>query len=219
MRKPTTSFAPGTDGDQLLTTIIDQQICLMLHDGEKGKLDLAVGLSQSGGSDMCDYSLHNVRSRPAKVGNKLTTRDFGTVHAGVCSPPRFNEFSAVPNQRSVGAKATCAGSLSRYGRPIPNRVRVDPIPQFFTGGPSLCIIVTIYADKISREPVAITAAKTPAMVRPVRRSLQTTFEGLTVIVTECACYARCEPSLVHITKSMIQLQLETAVHASDYVFQ
>ena len=46
MRKPTTSFAPGTDGDQLLTTIIDQQICLMLHDGEKGKLDLAVGLSQ-----------------------------------------------------------------------------------------------------------------------------------------------------------------------------
>jgi hypothetical protein len=27
---------------------------------------------------MCDYSLHNVASRPAKVGDKLTTRDFGT---------------------------------------------------------------------------------------------------------------------------------------------
>jgi hypothetical protein len=27
---------------------------------------------------MCDYSLHNVTSRPAKVGDKLTTRDFGT---------------------------------------------------------------------------------------------------------------------------------------------
>ena len=26
---------------------------------------------------MCDYSLHNVKSRPAKVGDKLTTRDFG----------------------------------------------------------------------------------------------------------------------------------------------
>ena len=58
------------------------RICLMLHDGEKGKLDLAVGLSQSGGSDMCDYSLHNVRSRPAKVGDKLTTRDFGTGTRG-----------------------------------------------------------------------------------------------------------------------------------------
>lgn len=26
---------------------------------------------------MCDYSLYNVKSRPAKVGEKLTTRDFG----------------------------------------------------------------------------------------------------------------------------------------------
>ena len=70
------------------------------------------------------------------------------------------------------------------------RVRIDPVPQFLICGPSLCIIVTIYADKISREPVAIAAAKTPAVVRPGRRSLQTTCEGLTVIVTECACYAR-----------------------------
>ena len=31
---------------------------------------------------MCDYSLQNVRSRPAKVGDKLTTRHFGTVTRG-----------------------------------------------------------------------------------------------------------------------------------------
>jgi hypothetical protein len=31
---------------------------------------------------MCDYSLENVRSRPAKVGDKLTTRDFGTGTRG-----------------------------------------------------------------------------------------------------------------------------------------
>ena len=31
---------------------------------------------------MCDYSLHNVRSRPAKVGDKLTIRDFGTCTRG-----------------------------------------------------------------------------------------------------------------------------------------
>ena len=31
---------------------------------------------------MCDYSLHNVKSRPAKVGDKLTTRDFGTGTRG-----------------------------------------------------------------------------------------------------------------------------------------
>jgi hypothetical protein len=27
---------------------------------------------------MCDYSLHNVKTRPAKVGDKLTIRNFGT---------------------------------------------------------------------------------------------------------------------------------------------
>jgi hypothetical protein len=31
---------------------------------------------------MCDYSLQNVRSRPAKVGDKLTTCDFGTGTRG-----------------------------------------------------------------------------------------------------------------------------------------
>jgi hypothetical protein len=31
---------------------------------------------------MCDYSLMTVRSRPAKVGDKLTTHDFGTGTRG-----------------------------------------------------------------------------------------------------------------------------------------
>ena len=31
---------------------------------------------------MCDYSLQNVRSRPAKIGDKLTIRDFGTGTRG-----------------------------------------------------------------------------------------------------------------------------------------
>jgi hypothetical protein len=34
---------------------------------------------------MCDYSLQNVRSRPAAVGDKLTTRDFGTGTRGFCA--------------------------------------------------------------------------------------------------------------------------------------
>jgi hypothetical protein len=31
---------------------------------------------------MCDYSLHNVKTRPAKVGDKLTTHNFGTGTRG-----------------------------------------------------------------------------------------------------------------------------------------
>ena len=39
---------------------------------------------------MCDFSLHAVRSRPAKVGDKLTTRDFATGTRG---------FAALEDQR------------------------------------------------------------------------------------------------------------------------
>jgi len=34
---------------------------------------------------MCDYSLHSVRTRPAKIGDKLVTRDFGTGTRGFAS--------------------------------------------------------------------------------------------------------------------------------------
>jgi hypothetical protein len=41
---------------------------------------------------MCDYSLHNLTSRLAKVGDKLATRDFGTGTRG---------FTASENQNVV----------------------------------------------------------------------------------------------------------------------
>jgi hypothetical protein len=31
---------------------------------------------------MCDYSLHSIKSRPAKIGDTLTTHDFGTGTRG-----------------------------------------------------------------------------------------------------------------------------------------
>ena len=35
---------------------------------------------------MCDYSLHHVKSRAAKVGDKLVTRNFGTGTRGFAAP-------------------------------------------------------------------------------------------------------------------------------------
>ena len=35
---------------------------------------------------MCDYSLHNVKTRPAQIGDKLTTRLFETGTRGFCAP-------------------------------------------------------------------------------------------------------------------------------------
>jgi hypothetical protein len=39
---------------------------------------------------MCDYSLHTVKSRPAKVGDKLTTRHFNTGTVGFAAPEDTN---------------------------------------------------------------------------------------------------------------------------------
>ena len=39
---------------------------------------------------MCDYSLHSVKWRPAKVGDKLTTRDFGTGTRGFAASENAN---------------------------------------------------------------------------------------------------------------------------------
>lgn len=39
---------------------------------------------------MCDYSLHSVKTRPAQVGDKLTTRQFETGTRGFCAPEDMN---------------------------------------------------------------------------------------------------------------------------------
>jgi hypothetical protein len=39
---------------------------------------------------MCDYSLHNVKTRPARVGDKLTTRQFNFTTRGFCALENIN---------------------------------------------------------------------------------------------------------------------------------
>src|SRR6202043_3057654 len=44
---------------------------------------------------MCDYSLHTVKSRPAKVGDKLTTHHFNTGTIGFAAPEDANTAVCV----------------------------------------------------------------------------------------------------------------------------
>ena len=81
---------------------------------------------------MCDYSLQNVRSRPAKVGDKLTTRDFGTVTRGfaaaedagvaVCVLPgtelAFANAVAVARPRFIGWKVEKLGHTTAIFRQV-----------------------------------------------------------------------------------------------------
>lgn len=63
---------------------------------------------------MCDYSLHHVRSRPAKVGDKLTTRDFGTGTRGFAAPEDANvAVCLLPGtELSFDREVRCVGRLS-----------------------------------------------------------------------------------------------------------
>jgi hypothetical protein len=57
---------------------------------------------------MCDYSLHNVKTRSAKVGDKLITRDFGTgTHGFSASEDRSVAVCIRP-----GTELSFAGEVS-----------------------------------------------------------------------------------------------------------
>ena len=58
---------------------------------------------------MCDYSLHNVKSRPAKVGDKLTTRSFGTGTRGFAASEDANVAVCVlpGTELSFSSEVTC----------------------------------------------------------------------------------------------------------------
>jgi hypothetical protein len=84
---------------------------------------------------MCDYSLHHVQSRPAKVGDKLTTKDFGTGTKGfgaqespamaVCVLPgtelAFSQEVAIPSfgflwrqhQKALGHKTAIFRQINK----------------------------------------------------------------------------------------------------------
>ena len=56
---------------------------------------------------MCDYSLHHVKSRPAKIGEKLTTQYFGTGTVGFAAP----EDEGVAVCVSPGTELSFAGEV------------------------------------------------------------------------------------------------------------
>jgi hypothetical protein len=71
---------------------------------------------------MCDYSLHSVKSRSAKVGDKLTTRNFGTGTRGFAAPEDATTAVCVlPGTELAFAQqplCTASGFLSRVSKTI-----------------------------------------------------------------------------------------------------
>jgi hypothetical protein len=57
---------------------------------------------------MCDFSLHSIKSRPAKIGDKLTTRDFGTGTRGFSA----SEDASVAVCLRPGTELSFAGEVT-----------------------------------------------------------------------------------------------------------
>jgi len=77
---------------------------------------------------MCDYSLHNVKSRPAKVGDKLTTRDFGTGTRGFAASEDASVAVCVlpGTELSFAGEVTCSptGLFSWRGSVINHKTAI-----------------------------------------------------------------------------------------------
>ena len=71
---------------------------------------------------MCDFSLHAVRSRPAKVGDELTTRDFGTCTRGFAASEDANLAVCVlpGTELSFAGEVTCAPGLLGWSQKVIN---------------------------------------------------------------------------------------------------
>src|SRR5438552_15313986 len=65
---------------------------------------------------MCDYSLHHVKSRPAKVGDKLRTVNFNTGTRGFASPDdRTTAVCVLPGtELAFYEEAKCAPAASVF---------------------------------------------------------------------------------------------------------
>jgi hypothetical protein len=65
---------------------------------------------------MCDYSLHSVKSRPAKVGDKLTTRNFNTGTRGCAALEDVRTAVCVlPGTELAFAKEPRCGRSKLFG--------------------------------------------------------------------------------------------------------
>jgi hypothetical protein len=66
---------------------------------------------------MCDYSLHHVKSRPAKVGDKLITRDFNLGPRGFAASEDTNVAVCVlpATELSFEREVTCVPRMIRWG--------------------------------------------------------------------------------------------------------
>src|SRR2546423_14916052 len=75
---------------------------------------------------MCDFSLHNVKLRPAKVGDKLTTHNFNAGTCGFAAPEDSTTAVCIlpGTELAFSAEVICASFRLSGWRTISSRTAV-----------------------------------------------------------------------------------------------
>jgi hypothetical protein len=133
---------------------------------------------------MCDFSLHYVKSRPAKVGDKLITRDFGTGTRGFAASEDANlavasEVACLP-RRLLGWRQTVINHKTAIFRQInQDREMVHHDALEFADGQ--IVLLTFLSEgqqaTVLQLPAASVESKAPA---PQREAMEALRAGIAV---------------------------------------
>src|SRR5262249_44017701 len=131
-----------------------------------------------------------------------------------CNDPAMTGVFATVHRTDVRRVLIKVGP----SKPKFNALRVHPFPQRFTLRHSLGTSFASNAHEVHTTSVTVSPTQTPSVVRPVRRSLLSSRDRLSVIVTKTTCDSRCEASVVKRANEAIQSGFEVALHTADHVF-
>ena len=133
---------------------------LMPQAKERDKINLR-GFSNMGGPEMCDYSLHDVASRAAKLGDKLVVMDFaktitrgfaavGEPDIAVCVLPgtelAFKDHVQYHRALSPSGKARVNHKVARFRQVDLNNPHVHHDALEFPGG-AIVMLTHLFAGQ------------------------------------------------------------------------
>ena len=107
---------------------------------------------------MCDFSLQSVRSRPAKVGDKLVTRDFGTGTRGFAAADDLGLAVCVMpgTELAFAGEVAClpTGLLGWKTKTINHQTAIfRQVNKDKVGCTSRCARISGWADRVVDAPV------------------------------------------------------------------
>ena len=108
--------------------------------------------------EMCDFSLQSVRSRPAKVSDKLVTRDFGTGTRGFSAADDLGLAVCVMPGTELAfiGEVAClpTGLLEWKTKTIKHQTAIfSTSQQGQVGRTSRCARISRWADRVADAPV------------------------------------------------------------------